>query len=229
MLLRNSVCERVNGELADLLTGYSGSEAMLAELEQAGAFVVALDARRSWFRYHQLFADLLQRELRRTSLGELAVLHGAAARWYGGHGSPTEALRHAQAARDWDLAARLLFDHWLDLVLSGEGAAAHQLLTSFPAHVVAADAELTALMVVGELTRGSLEAAERHWPRRSVGWCRCPRTGAAGSASCSPFWDCGLPGSAVTSPPPGRKCSACLPVPRIWIWHDRDRARTCAR
>ena len=90
---------------------------------------------------------------------ELAVLHGAAARWYGGHGSPTEAVRHAQAALDWDLAARLLFDHWLDLVLDGQGTAADQLLTSFPAHVVAANAELTALMAVGELTRGSLETA----------------------------------------------------------------------
>ena len=162
MLLRTSVCERINGELADLLTGDSGSEAMLADLEEAGAFVVALDARRSWFRYHQLFADLLQRELRRTSPDELAALHGATARWYGGHGLPTEAVRHAQAALDWDLAARLLFDHWLDLVLGGQGATAHQLLTSFPADVVAADAELTALMVVGELTRGSLETAERH-------------------------------------------------------------------
>jgi LuxR family maltose regulon positive regulatory protein len=162
MLLRTSVCERINGELADLLTGDSGSEAMLADLEEAGAFVVALDARRSWFRYHQLFADLLQRELRRTSPDELAALHGAAARWYGGHGLPTEAVRHAQAALDWDLAARLLFDHWLDLVLGGQGATAHQLLTSFPANVVAADAELTALTVVGELTQGSLETAERH-------------------------------------------------------------------
>ena len=174
MLLRTSMCERVNGELADLLTGDSGSEAMLADLEEAGAFVVALDARRSWFRYHQLFTDLLQRELRRTSPGELAVLHGVAARWYGGHGSPTEAVRHAQAALDWDLAARLLFDHWLDLVLDGQGTAAHQLLTSFPANVVAANAELTALMAVGELTRGSLETAKRHLAQASRGLVSLP-------------------------------------------------------
>ena len=174
MLLRTSVCERINGELADLLTGDSGSEAMLADLEQAGAFVVALDTRRSWFRYHQLFADLLQRELRRTSPGELAELHGAAARWYGGHGSPTEAVRHAQAALDWDLAARLLFDYWLDLVLGGQGATAHQLLTSFPADVVAADAELTALKAVGELTRGSLETAERHLAQAARGLMSLP-------------------------------------------------------
>jgi len=174
MLLCTSVCEQVNGELADFLTGGSGGEGMLEDLAQAGAFVVALDARRSWFRYHQLFADLLQRELRRTRPGELAALHGAAARWYAGHGSPAEAVRHAQAALDWDLAARLLFDHWLDLVLGGQGATVHQLLTSFPVGVVAADTELTALMVVGELTLGSLETAEQYLARATRGLVSLP-------------------------------------------------------
>ena len=66
LLSRTSVLERVNGPLADLLTGGSGGERILQKLEQAGAFVVALDARRSWFRYHRLFADLLKLELRHT-------------------------------------------------------------------------------------------------------------------------------------------------------------------
>ena len=72
LLLRTSVLERVNGELADLLTGDSGGERVLQDLEEANAFVVALDAARSWFRYHHLFADLLQLELRRTAPGEVA-------------------------------------------------------------------------------------------------------------------------------------------------------------
>jgi ATP/maltotriose-dependent transcriptional regulator MalT len=58
LLLRTSVLDRVNGELADVLTGGSGGERLLQQLEQANVFVAALDARRSWFRYHQLFADL---------------------------------------------------------------------------------------------------------------------------------------------------------------------------
>ena len=70
LLLRTSVCERISGELADLLTGGSGGERILQDLEEAGAFVVALDAKRSWFRYHRLFADLLQLELRRTEPAE---------------------------------------------------------------------------------------------------------------------------------------------------------------
>jgi len=52
LLLRTSILPRVNGELADLLTGGSGGERVLQQLEEAGAFVISLDARRSWFRYH---------------------------------------------------------------------------------------------------------------------------------------------------------------------------------
>jgi LuxR family maltose regulon positive regulatory protein len=162
LLLRTSVLERVNGELADLLAGGSGGERVLQELEQAGAFVAALDARRSWFRYHQLFADLLQLELRGSAPAELPALHEAAAGWYADHGYPAEAVRHAQAAQDWDLAARVLSDHWVGLGLGGLGATAHDLLARFPAGVIAGDAELAARMAGVELGRGSLEEAERY-------------------------------------------------------------------
>jgi LuxR family transcriptional regulator, maltose regulon positive regulatory protein len=162
LLLRTSVLDRVNGELADLLTGGSGGERMLHELERAGAFVVSLDAARSWFRYHHLFAGLLQLQLRRTEPGEVAALHELAASWFAGRGFPVEAIRHAQAARDWGLAARLLADHWPGLYLDGQAATIHELLAGFPAEARAADAELAALAAADELARGSLEAAERH-------------------------------------------------------------------
>ena len=162
LLLRTSVLERVNGELADLLTGDSGGERVLQDLEEANAFVVALDAARSWFRYHHLFADLLQRELRRTAPGEVTALHRAAARWFAGHGFPVEAVRHAQGARDWALAARLLADNWPGLHLGGQAATVHALLARFPAEASATDAELAALVAADELARGSLEAAERY-------------------------------------------------------------------
>jgi len=162
LLLRTSVLERMNGELADLLTGGSGGERALQQLEQAGAFVTALDARRSWFRYHQLFADLLQLELRGSAPAELPALHEAAGGWYADHGYPAEAVRHAQAAEDWDLAARVLSDHWVGLGLGGLGATALELLAGFPADVIAGDAELAARMAGVELGRGSLEEAERY-------------------------------------------------------------------
>jgi LuxR family maltose regulon positive regulatory protein len=98
LLLRTSVLERVSGELADLLTGGSNGERILQDLEDAGAFVVSLDGRRSWFRYHRLFADLLQLELRRSEPGQLPALHMAAADWYVGHGYPAEAERQRALA-----------------------------------------------------------------------------------------------------------------------------------
>jgi LuxR family maltose regulon positive regulatory protein len=157
LLSRTSVLERVSGPLADLLTGGSGGGRILRELEQAGAFVVALDANRSWFRYHRLFADLLELELRHTDPAELATLHSTAAGWFADHGFGVEAIRHAQAAQDWERAGRLLADRWLDITLNGQAATVHQLVTSFPASAVRANAELTAVAAAAELIRGSLE------------------------------------------------------------------------
>jgi LuxR family transcriptional regulator, maltose regulon positive regulatory protein len=162
LLLRTSILQRVNGELADLLTGSPGGERVLQQLEEAGAFVVSLDARRSWFRYHQLFADLLQLELRGSAPAELPALHDAAARWYAEHAYPIEAICHAQAAQNWGLAARVLSDHWVGLGLAGLGGTAHELLTRFPAGVIAADAELAARVAGDQLARGSLDEAERY-------------------------------------------------------------------
>jgi len=169
LLLRTSVLDRVNGELADLLTGGSGGERALQRLEEANAFVVALDARRSWFRYHQLFADLLQLELRGSAPADLPVLHAAAAGWYAEHGYPVEAVRHAQEAGDWGMAARVLSDHWVGLGLNGLGATAYEFLARFPAGVIAADTELAARMAGHELEEGSLEKAEQYLARATQG------------------------------------------------------------
>src|SRR5258707_1471 len=83
--LRPGGLDRVNGPLADALTRGSGGEQILHELEEANAFVTSVDAARSWFRYHRLFADLLQLELRRTAPGEIPALHAAAADSYAQH------------------------------------------------------------------------------------------------------------------------------------------------
>jgi LuxR family transcriptional regulator, maltose regulon positive regulatory protein len=162
LLLRTSVLERVSGELADALTGGSGGERILQDLEEANAFVMALDAARSCFRYHRLFAGLLQLELRRTASDEVSELHRMAAGWYAGHGFPVEAVRHAQGAQDWGLATRLLADHWPGLYLGGPTATVHELLAGFPAEARAADAELAALAAADELAQGSLEEAKRY-------------------------------------------------------------------
>jgi LuxR family transcriptional regulator, maltose regulon positive regulatory protein len=162
MLLRTSVLDRVNGELADLLTGGSGGERTLQDLEDANAFVVSLDASRSWFRYHHLFAELLSLELRRAVPDEVTSLHEAASGWFAGHGHPVEAIRHAQSAREWRLASGLLADCWPGLYLDGQEGTVQALLAAFPAGMPAADPELAAVAAAGELSRGSLRSAERY-------------------------------------------------------------------
>ena len=162
LLLRTSILGRVNGELADLLTGDKGGERALQDLEQANAFVISLDVSRSWFRYHQMFAGLLQLELRRTVPVEVATLHRIAADWLAEHGYPVEAIRHAQAARDWDFTAGRLADHWPGLHLDGQAATTHELLAGFPPSVRAVNAELAAVAAADELAYGSLDAAERY-------------------------------------------------------------------
>ena len=162
LLLRTSILERVSGPLADRLTGCSGSERILWALEDAGAFVVSLDAERSWFRYHHLFADLLTLELRRTAPQELPGLHTIAAEWLAEHGHPVQAIRHAQAAENWDLAARLLADHWRSMYLNGRIATRRELLSRFPADRIATDPELAVLAAWDRRVAGSLPEAERY-------------------------------------------------------------------
>ena len=108
LLLRTSILERVSGPLADVLTGAMGAEAILQRLEDQNAFVTALDAARTWFRYHHLFADLLRLELRRVAPATIPSLHHAAAAWHEQEGDVVEAVRHYQAAGEWAPAGRLL-------------------------------------------------------------------------------------------------------------------------
>src|SRR4029079_12251141 len=117
LLLRTSVLERVCGPLADALTGGTGSEAQLQDLEDANAFVTSLDVGRTWFRYHHLLTDLLQLELRRSAAGLIPALHREAAQRLDEHGYTVDAIRHAQLGREWEYGSRLLADNLIDLVL----------------------------------------------------------------------------------------------------------------
>ncbi|MEA2218408.1 MAG: LuxR family transcriptional regulator, maltose regulon positive regulatory protein [Solirubrobacteraceae bacterium] len=159
MLLRTSLVDRFDGELADLLAGRSGSEQMLLELEDANAFVVSLDARRTWFRCHQLLADFLRLELRRTSADELGDLHRRAARWFADHGDVVEAVRHTLAAGDRHDAARLLADHTFRWVLDGQVQTIRAALQAFPQGASADHPDLALAHAATQLEQGRLEEA----------------------------------------------------------------------
>ena len=159
MLLRTSLVDRLNGELADLLAGCPGSEQMLLELEQANAFVVSLDAQRSWFRYHQLLADFLRLELRRTLADEVPDLHRRAARWFADRGEVVEAVRHTLAAGDWPDAARLVADHSFRWVLDGQAGTIRAVLQAFPEGASIDHPDLALAHAAAELNQGRLEEA----------------------------------------------------------------------
>ena len=159
LLLRTSLLDRVNGELADVMTGYSRSEQMLLELEDANAFVVSIDAERTWFRYHQLFGELLRLELRRTEPDEVPQLHRLAANWFADRGQPIDAIRHLQAAGDWSSAARLLADHSFSLTLDGHAETVQALVRAFPRGTWADDAELALLYATQDIVQARLDEA----------------------------------------------------------------------
>jgi LuxR family maltose regulon positive regulatory protein len=162
LLLRTSLLDRVNGELADLLTDHRGSERILLDLEDANAFVVSLDPQRTWFRYHHLFADLLRLELRRTLPEEVPALHQRAAGWFLQHGEVVDAIRHTQAAGDWFAAARLLADHSFGLTLDGQAQTIEALLRAFPPGADGDSSELAIAHATTDLAQGRLDEATAH-------------------------------------------------------------------
>ena len=157
LLLRTSLLDRVNGELADLLTGRPGSEQILLSLEDANAFVESLGPERTWFRYHHLLADFLRLELRRTLPEEVPALHRRAAGWFTVQGQVVNAVRHTQAAGDWADAARLLADHSFSLTLDGQAQTMQALLRAFPPG--ADHPELALVRAMGDLAQGRLDEA----------------------------------------------------------------------
>ena len=160
LLLRTSLLDRVNGELADVLTGRPGSERILLDLEDANAFVESIDAERVWFRYHLLFGDLLRLELRRTLPAEVPALHRRAAAWFIRQGRVAEAVRHTQAAGDWADAARLLADHSFSLTLDGQAQTMLALAGAFPPGQD--HPELALVRAGGDLIQGRLDEAAAH-------------------------------------------------------------------
>ena len=107
-LLRSAVLDRLTGPLCDAVLARDDAGAMLQTLERANLFLVALDDRREWYRYHQLFADVLRARLLGEQPELVPVLHERASRWYEQHDLADEAVQHALAARDVDRAARLV-------------------------------------------------------------------------------------------------------------------------
>src|SRR6266536_3588235 len=167
-LLETSVLERLSGALCDAVTGHSDGQAMLEAIERANLFLVPLDEVRGWWRYHQLFADLLRARLQQQRPERVQALHRAAATWSEAHGLADDAVRHALAAGDATWAARLVERHFDALFLRSEEATLQRWLATLPAELAGSRPRLllaqALLALVGgrvEAMEGPLDAAER--------------------------------------------------------------------
>jgi LuxR family maltose regulon positive regulatory protein len=136
-LRRTSILERFNPGLAAAVSGMPDAQAALAEVDESNLFLITLDRDNSWFRYHHLFAELLQSMLHKDAPDEVAILHDRAADWLVAHGLTTDAIRHALAAQNHDKAARLVESCCMPLIQQGHITRVQEWLNSLPDSLVA--------------------------------------------------------------------------------------------
>jgi LuxR family maltose regulon positive regulatory protein len=159
-LLQTSILGRLNGPLCDAVTGQGGGKAMLEALDRGNLFLIPLDDRRRWYRYHHLFADVLQARLLDERPGQVPDLHRRASAWYQRSGESPVAIGHALAARDFDLAADLIERAIPAMRITRQEATVHSWLKALPDEVVRVRPMLSFAVAGALLTGGEPEEVE---------------------------------------------------------------------
>jgi LuxR family maltose regulon positive regulatory protein len=157
LLLRTSILEHVNGPLCDAVADASGSARQLDALARSNLFVVPLDDRHDWYRYHYLFRSCLNAELRLESADLIPELHRRASTWFISSGHVSDAIDHAIAGQDFAAASELLAAHWNDIISSGGLRAVEMWLMSLPEPLVLEDARLCLARAWTSFAKGALE------------------------------------------------------------------------
>jgi LuxR family maltose regulon positive regulatory protein len=170
-LLRTSVLERLCASVCDAVTGRSDGIARLEEIQRANLFLVSLDSRGEWFRYHHLFRDLLRLELARAEPGLAAGLHRRACAWYRVRGDVDEAVGHATAAGDIAVACDLIARHGPGLLYLGQGETVAHWIGALPRESAEADTRVCLVRAWTALQLGGVEEMES-WLRAAE---RAPR------------------------------------------------------
>jgi LuxR family maltose regulon positive regulatory protein len=162
-LVQTSVLDRLNAPLCDALLDTEGSHERLAEIERSNMFLIPLDSRRHWFRYHGLFQDLLRHELgRELDQQSVRTLHHRAAEWLAASGEIDAAIRHYLAAENETAAAELVARNWNHFLQRGEVVSASGWLDRLPRDLVIASPQLCLARAWLSLDVGDLALAE-HW------------------------------------------------------------------
>jgi len=184
-LLQTSILDRLHGPLCDAVTGQEDGSQRLKLLEQGNFFVIPLDDKRSWYRYHHLFGDVLAAYLREDMPGHAATLHRRASQWYEEHGSWDDAIRHAFAAADGERAARLIELAWPELRQNRRETAALGWLRLLPDELVRCRPVLSVMYAWALLACGQPEGVPdrlRDAERLAVRPAELPDSAASASA-----------------------------------------------
>ena len=167
-LMQTSILDRLTGPLCDTVTGGNDGRGMLEALERGNLFVVPLDDKRQWYRYHHLFADVLQSRLKAEQPGQISSLHRRASEWYERHGLEADAIRHALAAGDDARAATLIELAWSAMHRNYQDATWLGWAMELPDELVRASPVLSvgyawALLNAGELEAGDARLRDTEW------------------------------------------------------------------
>jgi LuxR family maltose regulon positive regulatory protein len=159
-LLQTSILGRLSGPLCDAVTGQGGGKAMLEALDRGNLFLVPLDDRRRWYRYHHLFGDVLQARLLDEQPGQVPDLHRRASAWFEQNGEQPVAIGHALAAEDFDRAADLVELAIPAMARTRQEATVRGWLEMIPDEVVRVRPVLSVGFAGALLTGGELEGVE---------------------------------------------------------------------
>jgi LuxR family transcriptional regulator, maltose regulon positive regulatory protein len=162
-MLRTSMLERLCGPLCDAVLETEGSAGLLDELERANLFLVPLDDRRQWYRYHHLFAQLLRLELASREPALLPTLHRRAAAWHRQAGNLEEAIGHTTAAGEFAEAAALVTEHWLSYWRRGQRATVARWLDGLPEEAITADPAVAYVAAWIDGFSGASKHQTEHW------------------------------------------------------------------
>jgi len=158
-LLQTSILERLCAPLCDAVTGSGDARRQLTMLERSNLFLVSLDSRRDWYRYHQLFRDLLRSELDLVQPELAQELHRRAAGWHRQAGNLEEAIEHATVGGDFDEARSLIRRHVEETSVLGQYETVARWIDAIPRSAVRADASLCATRAWCALHLGRLDEA----------------------------------------------------------------------
>src|SRR5215210_200010 len=159
-LLQTAILDRLSGSLCDAVTNQEEGTARLEALERGNFFVVPLDDKRRWYRYHHLFADVLRARLMAEQPGQVSTLHRRASEWHEQNGLPADAIRHALAAEDFERAASLVELAALEMLGSGQEETLFGWLEALPDELVRFRPVLSVYYAFASLGHIGLEAAE---------------------------------------------------------------------